>query len=316
MGFWQGIAQGYKDETAERTQDRRIEEERAFQRDTFNNKILEERRNAMIPLILEQRQAAQEEAQQREVWGNFFKGRLGGVDEQTRDAFINIATARPGIAKSLAGSVQSIEEDTGVRVEGQQLVNFANVIEQTKPEGLSTEEWTTQAAGLSVASGSGIDLDATVANLLEGKTLEDLYEVQFGLYDTGETLAVESFEPDIDVTAVRGIEPSDYNNLKDRAYEMAESELKTDLASTERELLEFDSEEPPEYLSERRQELELMLQREDSREIFENYAPRILPDLLETDPRFEQVFPSYFQGEGTITYELINGDLVLTSGNQ
>ena len=37
MGFWQGIAQAYKDEKVERTEDRRIEEQRAFQRETFNN---------------------------------------------------------------------------------------------------------------------------------------------------------------------------------------------------------------------------------------------------------------------------------------
>jgi len=330
MGFWQGIAQAYKDEKVERTEDRRIEEQRAFQRETFNNQILEERRNTMLPLILEQRQAAQEESQQREVWGNFFRGRLEGVDEKTRDAFINIATSSPEIAGSLAESVKSIEEANGVRVEGQQLVNFANVIEQTKPEGLSTEEWTTQAAELSVASGSGIDLDATLANLLAGETQEDLLEVQSDLYDMGGTFAVDTFVPDIDVTAVRGIEPSDYNNLESRAEKLAQTLLQEDLMAVNAEVAEYGSENVPQELADRRNQLENLSQREDPGVILRAYEDEILPELAKTEPRYRQVFPNFFkdyrdpgqeesvtneQGN-TITYEWINGDLSQTSGNQ
>jgi len=330
MGFWQGIAQAYKDEKVERTEDRRIEEQRAFQRETFNNQILEERRNAMLPLILEQRQAAQEEAQQREVWANFFRGRLEGVDGQTRDAFINIATSSPEIAKSLAESVQSVEETNGIRVEGQELVNFADIIKNTQPEGLSREEWTAQAAELSVASGSGIDLDDTLANLLAGDTQEDLNEALSDLYGMGGTSVVDTFVPDIDVTAVRGIDPSDYNNLESRAEKLAQTRLQEDLMELNAELSTYESESGPAELYKRQRELQILSQGGDPGVILRAYEDEILPELAKTEPRYRQVFPRFFrdyrdpgqeesvtneQGN-TITYEWINGDLFQTSGNQ
>jgi hypothetical protein len=50
MGFWQGVAEAYKDISAERTRARELEENRAFEKEMFMKKVEENRRDKLIEL--------------------------------------------------------------------------------------------------------------------------------------------------------------------------------------------------------------------------------------------------------------------------
>lgn len=309
MGFWQGVANAYKDIKAEETREREIEEERAFQRETFRKRILEERKNALIPALIEQRKAASELAEQRATYGNWFRGRLEGVDEATSSAYVNLATSNPTVAESLIKSVTAFEQDNNLRIQGTELIKFANIIEQTKPEEMSTEDWIEQAStSLTPSATGGVDFETTLSKILAGETQEDLYRIQ------EEMLTMPSptvdFVPDVDVTGIVGIEPATQENLTERAQEVASTVLEGRLEELSQELAAEPGKPVDPSIQEEYDELTRLKQRENPGLILERFAPQVIPKLAENEPLYKRLYPEYFQEAEVTQYEWVNGELV------
>lgn len=62
MGFWQGVAEGYKDISAEQARKKEKEADRAFEREQFMARMQEERRNNLLALMAKRRASGEDSA--------------------------------------------------------------------------------------------------------------------------------------------------------------------------------------------------------------------------------------------------------------
>lgn len=102
MGFWQGVAEAYKDISAERTRAREIEENKAFEREMFNKKIEEERRNILLNLYAKRKET--------QTNSNELAGKVSELSRMldTKDERAKAVLSNPIAAAALYDSVQSI----------------------------------------------------------------------------------------------------------------------------------------------------------------------------------------------------------------
>ena len=331
MGFWQGLNSGLKaiQEEKARKEERQQEielrkaerdEARAYEYDLWKEKVLQDQVAATLPLLVEKKREMAALAAERAQLGKYFETRLTDLPEETRQAFTNLAVQDPTYSEALIGSVQKAESELNRRVTGAEILKMTSLIEQTKPENMSLEDWTKQAAGMTVTSGSSIDFDATMEKLLSGDvTYEDVQKTQMELLmPTGTSL---NLIPDVDTSVIMGPDPQTSIQLRNLAMTTMQDQFQADRAATEQQYQAETAQGgmPSEELAAKNMELGLIAALEGSEKeaaLFNYYAPTLLPRLAEREPRFKTVFPEYFQPAGqvdvqpTVTYEYVNGKLV------
>lgn len=332
MGFWQGFNEGLTQVMADKTRKRELEEEREFRRQEIAEqraydresafwRANQERITASIPLLVERRSREQQEAQKRQVFGTFFETRMSDkeVPSDVKTAFTNLALTDTAYAESLIEAVKDVEGKTGRRLTGNELIKFSNLLEQTKPEGLSIEEWAKQAATMTVTSGSRIDYDETLSRLLSGEVSpEEVMQIQMDLMTpTGASLGIV---PDFNTPAVVGPDPQRLQQEKALVLDEMKRKFQDELEAVQGVMAEFEEAgvEVPEDVSDYYKSLERVNLSEDKESaIFNFYAPTFIPMFAERYPNLKYAYPEYFteEAEGpapapVITYEYVNGELV------
>lgn len=331
MGFWQGINRGFAAVQEEKTRKRERQEEvdlrkaerdeeRAFRESLESRNFIREQSLATIPLLVERKREEIATAAQRTQLGKYFGDRLTDLPEETRQAFTNLAIQDSVYSEALRGTIEKVEGELGRRVTGADILKMSNLIEKTKPENVSLEDWTKQAASLTVTSGSNIDYETTLEKLFSGDvTLEDIQKTQMELMmPTGTSL---NLIPDIDTSVVMGADPQTSIQLRNLAVTTMQDQFQADRAATDQEYKTATDEGgmPSEALEAKNMELgriSALEGEEKEAALFNYYAPTLLPKLAEREPRFKSLFPEYFQSaaqvsvQPTVTYEFVNGKLV------
>lgn len=314
MGFWQALDAGLTARIEEQTRQKERQQEidlrtaerdelRAYEEKQAAKRHLFEMTQATMPLIVKRRQEEETLAAQRAQLGGFFEERLTDLPGETREAFTNLAVQDPTYSETLVGEVKKVETELGRRVTGPEILRMTGLIEKTKPEEMSLEEWTKQAASMTVTSGSNIDFEETLANLWSGNaTMEDIQRTQMELMmPLGGSLNIL---PDIDTSVVMGPDPQTTTQLRSLAVSTMQDQFQADLAATERQ---YATETggggmPSEALETKYRELgriSALPEAEKEAALFNYYAPTLLPRLAEREPRFRTVFPEYFNTNTT-----------------
>jgi len=267
-----------------------IEEKRAKDlREAQMEQLVKKQQNQLIPYLMQrnqQRTALAGEQTRKREW---FLSRLGNdVDETTREAYSNLAASDPKVADSLISSIQKFEEETNRKLSGKDLITFTNVIEQTKPEDTSLEDWTEYAATQLTPSSSGIDFDSTLERLL-GADQEELYQLQSELM-TPVSPAI-SFEPDINRSAFLGIDPTEREQYRKQLEEASQFTYNTRLEELSKQLTENDGTSAPQEVQEEYNRLERM--EGNPGMIIREFAPVVGPALSEADPGFKRFYETF-----------------------
>lgn len=316
MGFWQGVNEGltYSLEAKARRQERQQEldlrkqdmdlrkAERAETRAWQLQDQLQERITATLPLIVERDKEVKAKAQERAVLGNYFDTRLADVDEQTRTAFTNLALQDPTYSKSLIETVQSMDDKRGAPITGQDIVSMSNIFEQTKPDNMTIEDWTKQAASMVVVDNYGFDKEATLAKILSGDLDEKgLLEVQASLLAPAPTGL--GILPNFDTSVVIGADPTRRNAIRTSAMEEVNLQYEKDRKSLEAEEAQYLDDATPftDEMVEKRKRLETIegirdTQGADAVEaaLWDTYAPAVLSGMVQRQPEVRTMFPEYF----------------------
>lgn len=106
MGFWQGVASAYKDIGAERTREKELEEERAFEQEKLMTTLKENRRNALFELLAK-RKAAEGDASQYAAKTEALARRFEGVDDER----VKVILSNPIAAAAVYDNVVEIEAE-------------------------------------------------------------------------------------------------------------------------------------------------------------------------------------------------------------
>lgn len=281
-GFWSGFGQGFS-RSFESALDRRE------RRREFETTLAERRRERLFPYLIEQTQARKALTSQQKRYRNWFTSRLDDdVDQTTKQAFLNLATSDPKVSESLISSIQKFEEETNRRLTGSDILKFANVIEQTKPEDTPLEKWTEYAATQLKPSASGVDFDSTLERLL-GADQEEMYKLQEEL--TTPVSPAISFVPDINRSAFLGMDPAEREQYRKQLEEASMFAYKTELDSLSG-ILEGT---PETQASEEDQKRYNYLQRikDEPSMITREYLPLVGPSLAEADPGFKRFYETF-----------------------
>lgn len=289
MAFAWGGVQQYLDQERE---ERLIREER-----------LQKRKDAifqtMLPELAKRRAMNKSLVQEQKKYQSWFRNRLaeGDVDENTVDAYANIASSNPEMAKTLISRIEEVEKSTNSRVSGRDLIRLSNVIEQTKPEDQSLEEWTSYAASqLTPRANGSIDMDTTLQKILSAESETDLYDVQVDLMSTLSGGPSVSFQPDINRPSFLGISPADAKAYREQLLEASLTAYQLELDELEQAAVRDPSlEEDPEF-----QQRRMRLQRYGKMEnpegiILQEYAPKLGPKFAEQDPSFGRWFETFMK---------------------
>ena len=267
-----------------------MEEKRARDlREAEMEKLVKQQQNQLIPYLMQRNQKrtalAGEQTRKRE----WFLSRLGDdVDETTREAYSNLAASDPKVADSLISSIQKFEEETNRKLSGKDLITFTNVIEQTKPDDTSMEEWTKYAATQLRPSASGIDFDSTLERLL-GADEEELYQLQSELM-TPVSPAI-SFEPDTNRSAFLGMNPAEREQYRKQLEEATKYAFDVRFEELTRINEADDGTLPTEADQEEYNRLKRMMDKPGM--IIREFAPLVGPDLSEADPGFKRFYETF-----------------------
>jgi hypothetical protein len=334
MGFWQGINRGFAAVQEEKTRKRERQEEldlrkaerdeeRAYREGLESQNFIRQQSLATIPLLVERKREEAATATQRAQLGKYFGDRLTDLPEETRQAFTNLAIQDSAYSEALRGTIERVEGDLGRRVTGADILKMTNLIEKTKPENVSIEDWTKQAASMTVTSGSNIDYETTLEKLFSGDvTLEDIQKTQMEIMMP--TASSLNLIPDIDTSVVMGSDPQVSIQLRNLAVTTMQDQFQADRAATDQQYKTATDQGvmPDQALETKNMELGRIAALEGEEKeaaLFNYYAPTLLPKLAEREPRFKSVFPEYFQStaqvevQPTITYEFVDGKLVVVT---
>ena len=258
-------------------------------REAQMEQIMEKRHNQLIPYLMKKRQTRTALASEQNRYRSWFMSRLGDdVDETTKEAFVNLAASDPKVSDSLVSSIQKFEEETNRRLTGPEILQFTNIIEQTRPEDTPLEQWTEYAATQLKPSTGGIDFDATLERLL-GADQEELYELQAELM-TPVSPAI-SFEPDINRSAFLGMDPAEREQYRKQLGEASMFAYRTELEQLNTVL----NKTPETPASEEDQKRYNYLQRmqDQPERITREYLPLVGPNLAEADPGFKRFYETF-----------------------
>ena len=215
---WQGVKEAFVDWE----QDKK-EEER------FNRGLIEQRKNTLIPYLTKAHAAnTKSQAESRSVL-SFFNNRLDGTSEAEKNAFMNIIRDNPEMGKAIYSTVTSNEKQfPGLTLSGPKLLQFSNIIDQTKPDNMSIEEWTEEAATRVYKSNA-----KTVTDMLESVLSADDIETMPTLVDVMEATAPEPGIPGglVDFRGPVGMRPEEEKQYVAQVYTRLEAELNNKIAT-------------------------------------------------------------------------------------
>lgn len=326
MGFWAGMNEGLTyvlDKKAEKESEERDrsflretrDEERRYQESQNGIKYLQDRTLAAFPLLVEQRNQEKAAATQKAQIGSYFKGRIVDLPEETRDAVLNLTLQDTAYSTALMKTVQETEEKLGRALTGNDILNLTDIIGVTKPEGVSLEDWTKQAAGMTMTSGSSLDFDKTRERLFSGDmTIEEIDALTMdALTSTDTSLNIPS---DFSTYKIIGVDPATQKSLRENAMARINLQFQLDTSKAEREAdaASKAGSLPSEELAAKKQELLLIANEPeaDRKEamMLGYYAPTILPKLAEEDARYTTVYPEFFQSvdQPETVYEILDDE--------
>lgn len=101
MGVWEGVWLALQD----RDEQRRIKEDREYEREKFEKTLLEKRRDTLLPLLLERQKAVNEGAQEYLGASQAFASRFKGVEDPRVEAILS----DPKTAAELETKIAEIE---------------------------------------------------------------------------------------------------------------------------------------------------------------------------------------------------------------
>lgn len=175
MAFFLGVAEGL---------DRQLE--RNLKRDMWlgeegskNRERLFARKIGVMQTLMEGRNREQKELADHMMVVKAFEDRLESVDSpEVRQAFLNVVKASPEWA---AGFLETLieKEPEGYRLEGDSLVDMYNVIEETRPDNVSYEDWTKEVADRVVDMETGVkQFGGMWSAALGAETVEELMPIE------------------------------------------------------------------------------------------------------------------------------------------
>ena len=195
----------------------------------FNRGLVEQRKNTLIPYLTKAHAAnTKSQAASRSVL-SFFNNRLDGTSEAEKNAFMNIIRDNPEMGKAIYSTVTSNEKQyPGLTLSGPKLLQFSNIIDQTKPDNMSIEEWTEEAANRVYKSNA-----KTVTDMLESVLSADDIETMPTLVDVMEATASEPGIPGglVDFRGPVGMRPEEEKQYVAQVYTRLEAELNNKIAT-------------------------------------------------------------------------------------
>lgn len=333
MGFWAGMNEGLtyvldkraaeaSEDKARAFQRESREEERRYQEKQQGLNYLREQTLAAIPLLVERRERDKQTAIQKAQIGGYFEDRTNDLPEETRNAFTNLITQDTTYSAALMETVQRTEATLGRALTGSDILKITNIIEKTKPEGVSLEDWTKQASSMTVTSDSGIDFDQTLERLFSGEVSpEEIQQIQMDiLTPEGTSLGIL---PDFSTHELLGVEPSVQKSLMEIAEKRVANQFQLDKTKTQEEvdavLAAGEEIDPKSDLGKKSVILSRIENEPDSDTrnsmLMQYYAPIVLPQLAEQDARYTAVYPEFFQAvpdnrpPPTVIYDYVDGIL-------
>ena len=333
MGFWAGVNEGLtyvldkKAEKEAKEQDRAFlketrDEERRYEESQNGINYLRERTLATLPLMVDKRDQDRAIAAQQAQISSYFEGRITDLPEEAREGFLNLTLKDSTYSTALMEAVKDTETKLGRKLTGNDMVKLTDIFEKTKPEGVSVEDWTKQAASMTVTSGSSFDFDETYTRLLSGDvTLEELNDITVDVM--GNTNTSLGIAPDFATFEFLGVEPDTQKSLMTLAEKRISDQFQLDFNRTQEEVDALNKSgkkpDPEGELAKRFNALNRIENETDSDRqnsmLLEYYAPTILPQLATEDARYTMVYPQFFQPASdirpapVITYDYVDGVL-------
>jgi len=215
---WTGIKEAFVDWERDKEEEGR-----------FNRGLIEQRKNTLIPYLTKAHAANTKSNQESRSVLSFFNNRLEGTSEAEKNAFTNIIRDNPEMGASIYESVISNEEKyPGITLSGSKLLQFSNIIEQTKPDGMSIEEWTEEAATRVYKDNSN-----TISEMLKSVLDADDIETMPNLADVLEAITPEAGIPGglVDIRSPVGMRPAEEKQYENQVYTRLEAELNNKIAA-------------------------------------------------------------------------------------
>lgn len=284
QGFWSGFGAGFS-RSFEAALERKSKER------LFGEKELREKRSALLGALRKRQEEAGARKAEIASYQSWFNNRLRDVDPELRQAYVNLATQQPEVAQAIISGIEKFEEDKGFRVEGQSLIKFSDIVEQTRPEGMARDAWITTAATQLVPAGNTIDFDATLDSILGAESLEDLDVVETDFLTAPATTV--PVVPDINPSAVGGLDPTLGKQLREQAEAEAQRRFQVEF-----EDLSFvvgaDPSQPANPAAMERYNQLVRAREVGDQAVYDLYLPEIVPQLAEQTPMYQEYFPEYF----------------------
>lgn len=224
-GGWQGVAEAFKDWEREELEERR-----------FERQLLEQRRNTLVPYLTKAHQANLKNQSEARGVLSFFNNRLTDSSEAEKKAFMNIIRDNPEMGKSIYSAVLKNEDKyPGLELKGSKLVQFSNIIEQTKPDDMSIEDWTEEAASRVYESNAN-----TISEMLESVLGAEDLDTMPTLVDVLEATATDPGIPGglPDIRSPVGMRPEEEKKYMDAVYRNVEAELNRKIADIKQQITE------------------------------------------------------------------------------
>ena len=285
-GFWAGFAKGYTN-----AKERQLEREKWLAASGSKAKDrLMSRRRELLEQLSERVESDRELAQRRAAIARTFESRLKNVPLEERQAFISIVSSNPDFGESLLEQIQRQEEQTkGVELRDEQLLEAVPLIEETRPEGMTRDEWMEETVRRIYEFQSG---DSPYQNLYESILGADsVEELPVTIPETNPTPDMGLGLPDIDVGEVRGQPPTEQQNWQELFQERVRNRVSTQLSRlrTLQEELQQNEQPIPDYLSNQYnlfRHYDQAIQSDDYTPALDRFGPEIAQELYEQSPDF------------------------------
>ena len=190
------------------------------ERDRIDAKVTQ-----LIPLLRKDKETSTLKQQKAEEalswWESKFSDYEGG--DEKRKAVLNLVSQNPFKALKVAQEIQKFEEVTGNRtVKGDKLLEFYDIIEQTKPADMEESAWITKAAEL-VTEPAVKNVDDIIVRLLNPNlTAEEFNEIYADYQPT--TLPADPFVQ-FDYANIREMPPNEITKVIESIFTASSSAL-------------------------------------------------------------------------------------------
>ena len=194
----------------------------------FNRGLIEQRKNTLIPYLTKAYAAnAEKQAESRDVL-SFFNNRLDGLSETERKAYLNIIRDNPEMGKAIYSTITRHETQwPGMDLSGPALLEFSNIIDQTKPDNMSIEEYTEMAASSVGRAGTSRGISDMISNILNANDIDTMETLSDVMEATASSPGIQGGLPNFTVPV--GMRPGEEKQYEDRIYTRLEARLTNEI---------------------------------------------------------------------------------------